>query len=145
MTHKWPTEPLIRIDKGVLRGNDISGTTATLADVDDPEFGYYLLDGPKQGFTICEDVAGESITAARPCAAVPIGELKALRNAFMGVELTNFQHAVIQKLIARTPIRQPATNNDPLGPKMAFGERGDDNRVAVTIDMVPLSSTYDVP
>lgn len=35
--------------------------------------------------------------------------------------------------------------NDPLAPKIEIGERGDDNRVTVTIDMVPLSSTYDVP
>ena len=100
----WPITPIIRIDKGVLRGNDISGTTATLADVDDPEFGYYLLDGPKQGFTICEDVVGESIIAARPCVAVPTGELVALRAAFMGVELSNFQHAVIQKACANLPV-----------------------------------------
>ena len=141
----WPTAPLIRIDKGVLRGNDISGTTATLADVDDPEFGYYLLDGPKQGFTICEDVAGESIIAARPCEAVPTGELVALRDAFMGVELSNFQHAVIWKLFAHLPATGPMNPNDPLVPKITFGEPGDDNRVAVTIDMAPLSSTYDVP
>lgn len=35
--------------------------------------------------------------------------------------------------------------NDPLVPKIEFGERGDDNRVTITIDLVPLSSTYDVP
>nr|DAM79864.1 MAG TPA: hypothetical protein [Caudoviricetes sp.] len=35
--------------------------------------------------------------------------------------------------------------NDPLVPKITFGERGDDNRVTVTTEMVPLSSTYDVP
>lgn len=35
--------------------------------------------------------------------------------------------------------------NDPLVPKITFGERGDDNRVTVTIEMIPLSSTYDTP
>ena len=35
--------------------------------------------------------------------------------------------------------------NDPLVPKVTFGEVGDDNMVTVTIDMVPLSATYDVP
>lgn len=35
--------------------------------------------------------------------------------------------------------------DDPLVPKIEFGERGDDNRVTVTIDLFPLSSTYDVP
>ena len=141
----WPTAPIIRIDKGVVRENDISGTTATLASVDDPEFGYYLLDGPKQGITICEDVVGESIIAARPCVAVPTGELAALLDALTGVELTNFQHAVIQKLSAHIPRMQPATKNDPLTPKIAFGEIGDDNQVAATIEMVPPSSTYDAP
>jgi hypothetical protein len=99
----WPIAPIIRIDKGVVRENDISGTTATLASVDDPEFGYYLLDGPKQGITICEDVVGEAIIAARPCVAVPTGELTALRDAFMDVELTRFQYEVIQKLLTHTP------------------------------------------
>ena len=141
----WPIAPIIRIDKGVVRENDISGTTATLADVDDPEFGYYLLDGPKQGITICEDVAGESIIAARPCVAVPTGELAALLDALTGVELTNFQHAVIQKLSAHIPRMQPATKNDPLTPKITFGERGDDNRATATIETVPPSSTYDAP
>lgn len=141
----WPIAPIIRIDKGMLRGNDISGTTATLSDVDDPEFGYYLLDGPKQGFTICEDVVGESIIAARPCMAVPTSDPVALWAAFIGVELTNFQHAVTQKVFAHLPATGPMNPNDPLVPKITFGERGDDNRVAVTVDMAPLSSTYDVP
>lgn len=35
--------------------------------------------------------------------------------------------------------------NDPLVPKIDFAERGDDNMVTVTIDMTPLSATYDVP
>lgn len=42
-----PAAPLIIIDKGEYCGTDISGTTATLADVDDPEYGYYLLGGPE--------------------------------------------------------------------------------------------------
>lgn len=37
------------------------------------------------------------------------------------------------------------STNDPLVPKITFGEIGDDNRIAVTIDMVPPSSTYDAP
>lgn len=35
--------------------------------------------------------------------------------------------------------------NDLLVPKIEFGEVGDDDRVTVIIDLVPLSSTYDVP
>ena len=99
----WPTAPLIRIDRGAIRETNISGTTATLVDVDDPEFGYYLLDGPKYGYTICEDVIGEAISVARPCAAVPIGELTFLRNVFMGAKLSKNQCAAIQRLTACLP------------------------------------------
>ena len=35
--------------------------------------------------------------------------------------------------------------DDPLVPKIEFGEVGDDNRITVTIDIIPLSATYDVP
>lgn len=35
--------------------------------------------------------------------------------------------------------------NDPLVPKIEFGEVGDDNTGTVTIDMIPLSATYDAP
>lgn len=35
--------------------------------------------------------------------------------------------------------------NGPLVPKIEFSECDDDNRVTVVIDLVPLSSTYDVP
>lgn len=99
----WPNAPLIRIDRGTLREDDISGTTATLADVDDPEFGYYLLDGPKRGYTICEDVVDEAISVAHPCAAVPIGELSFLRDVFMGAKLSKNQVAAIQRLASYLP------------------------------------------
>ena len=104
-----PTAPLIRIDKGEYCGTDISGTTATLADVDDPEYGYYLLDGPRAGYAINEDYISEAITIWRPCASVPIGELELLRSAFMGVELNRLQFSVIQKLIAHLPKNTPDT------------------------------------
>lgn len=99
----WPTDLIIRIDKGVCQGTDLSGTTATLADVDDPDFGYYLLDGPKFGYVICEDVASESIAASRPCAAVPIGELAFMRDVFMGAKLGRNQLKAIQRLSSYLP------------------------------------------
>ena len=98
-----PTEPLIRIDKGTYGDVDISGTTATLVDVRNPEYGYYLLDGPAAGQCVCEGYKGEEITAYRPCVAVPIGELVVTRAAFMGVKLSRFQYEVIQRLVAHTP------------------------------------------
>lgn len=140
-----PTAPLIIIDKGKCHGTDISGSTAALVDAGNPACGYYILDGPRAGWCINDDYTINEIAAWRECAAVPTGELVALRAAFMGVELSNFQYAVIQKLCAHPQRRWPMNPNDPLVPKIEFGERGDDNRVTATIDMVPLSSTYDVP
>ena len=35
--------------------------------------------------------------------------------------------------------------NDRLVPKIDLGERGDDNRITVTIDMIALPATYDTP
>nr|DAM79865.1 MAG TPA: hypothetical protein [Caudoviricetes sp.] len=107
----WPTAPLIRIDKGACGDTDISGTTATLVDVNNPEYGYYLLDGPQAGQYIYEGYPDEKIAAWRPCTAVPIGNLVAMRAAFMGVELTNFQHAVIQKLFAH-PSKEAASESE---------------------------------
>lgn len=98
----WPNAPLIIIDKGTYHGDDISGTTATPVNIDDPECSYYMLDGPRAGYSILEDAIGEEITAWRPCVAVPIGELVAMRSVFMGIELTRFQYEVIQKLFSHT-------------------------------------------
>ena len=58
-----PIASLIRIDKGEYYGKDTSGTTATLADIDNPEYGYYLLDSPRASHTIHEDFVGEAISA----------------------------------------------------------------------------------
>lgn len=35
--------------------------------------------------------------------------------------------------------------NNPLVPKVTLSEVGGDNMVTVTIDMIPLSATYDIP
>lgn len=99
----YPTEPLIVIDKGQCRGYDISGTVATLVDVNNPEFGYQLLDGPRAGYSIYEDGVGDKIIAWRPCAAIPIGKLSFLRDVFMGIELRWNQYAAVQRLAAYLP------------------------------------------
>lgn len=93
-----PTASLIRIDKGQYRGVDISSTTATLADVEEPDSGYYLLDGPMVGHYIHHDIYLTSIYAWRPCVAIPIGELSFLRDVFMGSELSKNQMVAIQRL-----------------------------------------------
>lgn len=97
MTNR-PTGPLIRIDKGEYCGTDISGTTATLADVDDPEYGYYLLDGPRAGYTIQEDFMGEAISAWHPCMAVPNDVIDKLHAAFYDMDMTEQQREAFQAL-----------------------------------------------
>ena len=93
-----PKEPLIHIDKGEYCGTDISGTTATLADVDYPECGYYLLDGPRTGYTIHEDFIGEAITTWHPCIAVPNDVIDKLHAAFYDTDMTEQQREAFQAL-----------------------------------------------
>lgn len=93
-----PKEPLIIIDKGEYYGTDISGTTATLADVDDPEYGYYLLDGPRAGYTIHEDFMGEAIPTWRPCTAGPNDVIDKLHAAFYDMDMTEKQREAFQTL-----------------------------------------------
>ncbi|MBF1307872.1 MAG: hypothetical protein HXN00_00290 [Porphyromonadaceae bacterium] len=140
-----PIAPLIIIDKGACHGVDLSGTTAALVNTDDPACGYYLLDGPRLGCCINCDGCLDEITAWRRCVAAPVGELEFMRNVFMGAELSKSQNEAIQRLIARLPKETVNVSNDPLVPNIQVGEVGDDNRVPVTISLVPLSSTYDVP
>lgn len=99
----YPTVPLIQILSGKHNNKDIPGAIATLVDTYDPTFGYYTLNGPCAGFTVVPDRPGDKINAWRECAAVPTSELVAMRAAFMGVELSDFQHAVIQKVFAHIP------------------------------------------
>lgn len=99
----YPTAPLIQILNGKHNNKDIPGAIATLVDVCDPTFGYYILNGPCTGFTVVPDRPGDKINAWRECAAVPTGELAALRAAFMAVELPDSQRAVMQKLLTHLP------------------------------------------
>ena len=140
-----PTSPLIIIDKGECHGVDLSGATAALLDVGDPTRGYYLLDRPQIGCCINCDGCPDEITAWRRCVAVPVGEIEFMRNAFMGAKLSKSQSEAIQRLIASLPKETVNVSNDPLVPNIQFGEVGDDNRVPMTINLIPLSNTYDMP
>lgn len=93
-----PTAPLIRIDKGEYCGTDISGTTAALADVGDPEYVYYLLDGPRAGYSIHEDFVSEAISAWRPCMAVPNDVIDKIYAAFYDMDMTEQQREAFQAL-----------------------------------------------
>lgn len=70
--------------------------------MDDPEFGYYLLDGPKSGYTICEDVASGAISVAHPCVAIPIEVIDKLHAAFYDTYMSEEQREAFQALEAYT-------------------------------------------
>lgn len=93
-----PTAPLIIIDKGEYCGIDISGTTATLADAEDPEYGYYLLDGLRAAYTIHEEDIDKAIASWRPCMAVPSDVINKLRAAFYDMDMTEQQREAFQAL-----------------------------------------------
>ena len=141
----WPTSLIIIIKNATTGCKDVRDAIATITTPGRPQDGYTILTGESAGLTILPNFADDSIAEWEEITIIPTGELVALRDAFMGVELSNFQHAVIRKLFAHLPATGPMNPNDPLVPKITFGEPGDDSRVAVTIDMAPLSSTYDVP
>lgn len=93
-----PTAPLIIIDKGEYCGIDISGTTATLADAEDPEYGYYLLDGLRAAYTIHEEDIDKAIASWRPCMAVPNDVIGKLHAAFYDMDMTEQQREAFQAL-----------------------------------------------
>lgn len=93
-----PIATLIHIDEGKYYGTDISGTTATLADVGDPEYGYYLLDGPRAGCTIHEEDVDKAIASWRPCMAVPNYVIDKLHAAFYDMNMTDQQREAFQAL-----------------------------------------------
>lgn len=98
-----PTVPLIQILSGKYNNENISGAIAALVDIDDPESGYYLLDGPFAGHPVVPGVIGDEINAWRECAAVPISELTFLRDVFMGAKLSKNQITAIQRLSSYLP------------------------------------------
>lgn len=67
----WPTSPLIIIKKGTYHGTDLSGSAATMRDIDNPRGGYYLLDGPKAGYVLTLNTSAERIDEWQTAVAVP--------------------------------------------------------------------------
>nr|DAV54712.1 MAG TPA: hypothetical protein [Caudoviricetes sp.] len=93
-----PTAPLIIIDKGSCYRIDLSGTTAALVDAENPERGYYLLDGPHFGWHIGDSQSPEEITAWRPCTAVPDDVIDKLHAAFYDINMNEQQREAFQAL-----------------------------------------------
>lgn len=66
------TPPLVIITKGTYLKRDLSGTTATRTDIDNPRSGYYLLDGPLAGFVVRPEHYDEAFETWQEAKAVPV-------------------------------------------------------------------------
>lgn len=77
----FPSSPLIVCASGSFRGEDISGSSATLVDVSDPKSGYLLLDGPYSGHIIYLDDVRSNISCWHDCVAVPVELLENLQGS----------------------------------------------------------------
>lgn len=95
-----PTAPLIIITDGFCYHARITGTVATPIDVGDPDGGYYLISGPRQGFCVVPGATDDKITAWEDAAAVPLDVLRRVIDAFSGAELTEEPEAALQALEA---------------------------------------------
>ena len=94
----WPTAPLIRITNGTRNNKDISNSTATLVDLDDPKFGYSLIDGPYAGFTVAPDVIGDKIISWENATAVPDEVIDNIHAAFYDTNMNEQQREAFQTL-----------------------------------------------
>lgn len=86
-----PSEPLITITSGNLCGRDISDSIATAMDIDNPSGGYYLLTGPRAGWSINPILNVGEISTWKACTAVPGSLINRVLDAFYGSELTEEQ------------------------------------------------------
>lgn len=93
-----PTSPLITITSGNLYGRDISGSIASAMDVDNPSGGYYLLTGPRTGWTVNPILNIGEIAAWNPCMAVPNEVIDKLHAAFYDIDMTPEQREAFQSL-----------------------------------------------
>lgn len=98
----YPTSPLIIITNGSLYGHDISGSTASARDIDNPRGGYYLLNGPRTGWLINPILNIGNIASWEESTAVQDSTLERVCDAFQGSELTEEQDTSIALLKAYT-------------------------------------------
>lgn len=94
----YPTSPLIIITNGSLCGRNISGSTASMRDIDNPRGGYYLLNGPRAGWPINPILNIGEIAAWTPCMAVPNEVIDKLHAAFYDIDMTPEQREAFQSL-----------------------------------------------
>ena len=98
----YPTSPLIIITNGSLYGRDISGSTASVRDIDNPRGGYYLLNGPRAGWAINPPLNIGNIDSWEDSTAVQNSTLERVCDAFQDSELTEEQDMSIELLKAYT-------------------------------------------
>lgn len=98
----YPTSPLIIITNGSLYDHNISGSTASMRDIDDPRGGYYLLNGPRAGWPINPILNIGNIASWEDSTAVQDSTLERVCDAFQGSELTEEQDISIELLKAYT-------------------------------------------
>lgn len=97
----WPSSPLIIIKEGTYYGTDISGSTASMRDIDNPRGGYYLLDGPKAGYVITLNNKQESIDEWETAVATPVMDIIRLRDTFRGFQMPIRNLEAVMRMIAR--------------------------------------------
>jgi len=95
----WPTESIIRIDRGTLNGNSISGAIAGISPCDT----YTLLTGRHQGSSLVQSYKGDSIQEWTPFTAVPTASIEALRQVFQGVCLSPNQNGALYGVTSYAP------------------------------------------
>jgi hypothetical protein len=95
----WPTEPLIRIDRGTLDGESIDGVLAGNGHYDL----YTILSGKERGGILAEACTRDSIEEWTPLTAVPTFSIEALRQAFLGAILSSSQHRAIHGITSCAP------------------------------------------
>ena len=84
----WPSADMILINRGRIMDKDLSGSVAVRADLNDPEFGYYVMTGEARGFSVTPDTLEESIDAWEPVTPVPTRLIKKIKRGRNGSKVS---------------------------------------------------------
>ena len=112
----FPSSPLIVCTSGSFRGEDISGSAATLVDVADPKSGYYLIDGACSGHIIYPDDASSHISCWHDCVAVPVEFIENLQGILCAKGISEEHRRAISPVFscihggAVSPLRKAAAS-----------------------------------
>lgn len=96
---EWPTEPIIRINRGTLNGKSIKDVIAGIG----PCNSYTILSGKSQGSALVPAYGGDSIREWTPLTAVPTASIEALRQVFQGVILSPAQQGALYGVTSYVP------------------------------------------